>query len=83
MISLESPHGGDSNKYTQHTIFNKKRKSPLIIPNLQLKNLCSKGLKNEFKTAGVNEPSVFEPLKFHCTMPFPLCYHSMALIKVS
>ena len=28
---------------------------------------CSKGLKNEFETAVVNEPSVFEPLKFYCT----------------
>ena len=26
----------------------------------------SKGLKNEFETAVVNEPSVFEPLKFYC-----------------
>ena len=26
----------------------------------------SKGLKNEFETAEVNEPSVFEPLKFYC-----------------
>ena len=24
------------------------------------------GLKNEFETAVVNEPSVFEPLKFYC-----------------
>ena len=45
----------------------------------------SKGLKNEFETAVVNEPSVFEPLKFYCNstyeivhvhimmfMPFPL-----------
>ena len=30
---LESPQRGDSNKYTQHTIFNIKRKSPKIIPN--------------------------------------------------
>ena len=28
--------------------------------------ICSKGPKNEFETAVVNEPSVFEPLKFHC-----------------
>ena len=28
----------------------------------------SKGLKNEFETAVVNEPSVFEPLKFYCNM---------------
>ena len=27
---------------------------------------CSKGLKNEFETAVVNEPSVFELLKFYC-----------------
>ena len=26
------------------------------------------GLKNEFETAIVNEPSVFEPLKFYCTL---------------
>ena len=24
-------------------------------------------LKNEFETAVVNEPSLFEPLKFYCT----------------
>ena len=43
----------------------KKEKSPEIIPNLQLWGF-SKGLKNEFETAVVNEPSVFEPLKFYC-----------------
>ena len=26
----------------------------------------SQGLKDEFETAVVNEPSVFEPLKFYC-----------------
>ena len=34
MFSLESPHRGDSNEYTKHTIFNIKRKSPKIIPNI-------------------------------------------------
>ena len=29
--------------------------------------ICSKGPKNEFETAVVNEPSVFEPLQFYCT----------------
>ena len=36
MFSLESPHRGDSNEYTQHTIMNminKKRKSSEIISN--------------------------------------------------
>ena len=28
--------------------------------------IFSKGLKNEFERAVVNEPSVFEPLKFYC-----------------
>ena len=38
---------------------------------LKLFQICrywifSKGLKNEFETAVVNEPSVFEPLKVYC-----------------
>ena len=28
----------------------------------------SEGLKNEFETAMVNEPSVFESLKFYCIL---------------
>ena len=47
MISLELPHRGDSNEYTQYIIFNLKRKSPLINPNLQLWDFANK-LKNEF-----------------------------------
>ena len=66
MFSLESPHRGDSNEYTQHTIFNMKRKKTLIILSLSLWDF-SKGLKNEFETAVVNESSVFEPLKFYCS----------------
>ena len=50
VFSLESPHRGDSNEYTQHDIINIKRNS----------------LKNEFEIAVVNEPSVFESLKFYC-----------------
>ena len=39
----------------------------------ELSQICSfgifsKGLKKEFKTAEVNEPSVFEPLKVYCTV---------------
>ena len=38
----------------------------------KLSQICSygiflKGLKNEFETAMVNEPSVLEPLKIYCT----------------
>ena len=35
------------------------------MSNLQIWDF-SKGLNNEFETAMVNEPSVFEPLKFYC-----------------
>ena len=54
----------------------KKRKSPSIIPNLQLWDFF-KGLKNEFETAVVNEPSVFKPLKFYCTSH--VCWYSLEL----
>ena len=33
VCSLESPHRGDSNEYTQRTIINIKRKSLRFIPN--------------------------------------------------
>ena len=42
------------------------RKSVLIIPNLQLLD-SFQGTQDEFETAMVNDPSVFEPLKFYCT----------------
>ena len=66
VFSLESPQRGDSNEYTQCTIFNIKKKIILIYPKYAAMGFCSKGLKNEFETAMVNVPSVFEPLKFYC-----------------
>ena len=44
-----------------------KRKPHLIIPNLQPRDF-SWGPKNDFETAAVKEPSVFEPLKFYCIL---------------
>ena len=67
VFSLESPHRGDSNEYTQYTIFNIKKKMTLNCSISAAMGFCSNGLKNEFETAMVNEPSVFEPLKFYCT----------------
>ena len=66
MFTLESPHRGDSNEYTQYTIFNMNKKNILNYPKSAAMGFFSKGLKNEFETAVVNEPSVFEPLKFYC-----------------
>ena len=67
VFSLESPHRGDSNEYTQYAIFNIKKKVTLNDSKSAAMGFYSKGLKNEFETAVANEPSVFEPLKFYCT----------------
>ena len=64
VFSLELPHRGDSNEYTQHTIFNKK-----ITLNLPLCDFF-KRLENEFEMAVADEPSVLEPLKFYCRPHF-------------
>ena len=66
VFSLESPRQGDSNEYTQYTIFNMNKKNTINYPKSAATGFFSKGLKNEFKTAVVNELSVFEPLKFYC-----------------
>ena len=68
MFSLESPHRADSNEYTQYTIFNIKKKITLNYPKSADVGFFSKALKNEFKAAVVNEPLVFEPLKFYCNI---------------
>ena len=67
VFALESPHRGDSNEYTQYTIFNMNKKNILNYPQFVAMGFFPKGLRNEFETAVVNEPSVFEPLKFYCT----------------
>ena len=66
MFSLESPHRGDSNEYTQYTIFNIQKKIILNYPKSAAMGFFSRGLKNDFEITAVNEPSVFEPLKFYC-----------------
>ena len=55
MFLLESPHRGNSNEYTQYTIFNIK-----IENNPKLSQICScgifsKGVKYQFETAVVND----------------------------
>ena len=65
VFSLESPPRGDSNEYTQYTIFSMKKKSTLNYTKSAALGCFSEGLENEFETAVVNEPSVFGPLKFY------------------
>ena len=66
MLSLESPHRGDSIEYTQYTIFSTKKKFTLSYLKSAAMGLFFKGLKNEFERAVINEPSVFKPLKLDC-----------------
>ena len=62
-FSLESPHRGDLNEYTQYTIFNIKKKITQNYPKSAAMGLCPK-----FETAVVREPSVFEPQKVYCIL---------------
>ena len=61
MCSLESPHRGDSNEYTQYTIFNMTKEKHLKSSQICSYGIFSKGIKNEFETAMVNES-----LEFYC-----------------
>ena len=40
MFSLESPHQGDSNEYTQYTIFNMNKKNTLNYPKFAAMEIC-------------------------------------------
>ena len=66
VFSLESPQRGNSNEYTQYTISQYKEENHPKLSQICDYGICSKGPKNEFEPAVVNEPSVFEPLKFYC-----------------
>ena len=68
MFSLESPHRGDSNEDTQYTTSQYKKANNPKLSQICNYGICTKGPKNEFEPAVVNEPSVFEPLKFYCTI---------------
>ena len=78
MFSLESPHRGDSNECTQYTIVNMNKKNTLYYLKSAAMCFFFKGLKNEFETAVVNEPSVFEPPRFYCTS-FVTKLHDMSI----
>ena len=67
-----------TSEYTRYTIFQyEKEKHPKLSQICSYGNF-SNGLKNEFERAVVNEPSVFEPLKFYCICCFD--WHSNVLV---
>ena len=65
MFSLESLKRGDSNEYTQYTISQYEKENHPKLSQICSSGIFSKGLKNELETAVVNEPTMFEPLKFY------------------
>ena len=52
-------------EYTQYTIFNIQKEIALNYPKSAAIGFCYRGLKNEFETAVVIEPSGLEPLEFY------------------
>ena len=70
VFTFESPHRGDSKKYTQYTNFEYEKEKHPKQSQICSYRIFSKGLKNEFETAVVNKPSEFEPWKFYCIYPF-------------
>ena len=81
MFSLESPQRGDSNENTQYTISQYKKENIPKLSQICNYGIGSKGLKNEFETTVVNEPSVFEPLKFYCMCLETVCRTGLLLGK--
>ena len=68
MFSLELPHRGDSDEYTQYTISNVhvKKKITLNYSESAATGFCSKGLKKEFEKAVVRSHQCSSALKFYC-----------------
>ena len=79
MFLLESPQRDNFNEYTQYTIFSIKIENHPKLSKICSYGIFSKELKNEFETAMVNEPSVFEPLKFYCICIITECTTLMCL----
>ena len=65
MYSLELAHQGNSNEYILQFHNEIKKKNPTFFYFVAI-GRTSQGLKNEFELAMVNEPSVFELLRFDC-----------------
>ena len=51
MFSLESPHRGDSNEYTQYTIVNIKRENPLYYPKFTAVGFFFRGTEQRVRNS--------------------------------
>ena len=67
MFALDTLHRGDSNEYTQNTIFNIRKEIILNHVRSATMDYFQGTEERVFKAALANEPSVFEPPKIYCT----------------
>ena len=51
MFALESPHRGDSNEYTQYTIFNMNKKKTLSYPKSAAMGFFFKGTQEQVRNS--------------------------------
>ena len=63
-MTLDVYRGRKTTTQQQYAIFNINTKNDPKLSQVCSYEIFSKGLKNEFETAVLNESSVFEPLKF-------------------
>ena len=82
VFSLESLHRGDSNVYTQYTIFITKNKSPLIILYLQLLDFFPTNSKRVRNSRGKQAISVraIEVLLYIVCVPKTSCFRIQLLL---
>ena len=72
VFTLDSPHRGDSNEYTQYILFNIKKKITLNYSKSAVMGFFPRDSRKSSKTAVVNARSVFEPLRFYCIWNFKI-----------
>ena len=78
MFSLESPHRGDSNEYTQiqYTIFNIKKKITLNDSTSAAMGTFYQETQERVRNSHGKRESVFEPLSFYCKLhQFSICLY--------
>ena len=70
MFSLQSPHRGDSNEYTRHTIFNMKKKTTLNYPKIAAMEFFQ-GIQEQVRNSrGKRAISVRATEVLHCSLSF-------------
>ena len=79
-VVIRIAHQGGFNEDTQAIIFNLEKDHPKFS-KIYSQGIFSKGLKNEFETAVVNESSVFEHLKVYCTRESAQSFLSSPLVS--